>query len=256
MQLIDSHTHLYLPEFDSDRDEIISRALENDVVRLLLPNIDSNSVIPMLEMVKKYPQICYPMIGVHPGSIKSDYINHLETVKKYLSDDRFIAIGEIGIDLHWDTTYKKEQEIVFREQVKLAEVNNLPVVIHSRKSLSDILNILDDMKLKSVTGVFHSFTGNIEEAREIIKRGFMLGIGGILTYKNSGLDEVIASVDLGNIILETDSPYLAPVPKRGKRNESSYLKYVAEKIANIKEFDIKDVAAITTENCKKLFKLY
>jgi len=255
MQLIDSHAHLYLPEFDDDRDEVISRALNNDVAKMLLPNIDAGSVEPMMKLVNKYPGICYPMIGLHPTSVDENYREQLATISNYLKKNKFVAIGEIGIDLYWDKSYIREQEIVFREQLIIAAEKTLPVVIHSRNSIDEIINILDDTGIKNLRGVFHSFTGSIEQAREIIKRGFFIGAGGILTFKNSDLDKVIAELDPGNIILETDSPYLAPVPKRGKRNESSFLKYTAEKLAGIINLSPEETAIITTSNSINLFKL-
>lgn len=255
MQLIDSHTHLYLPEFDDDRDEIIGRALKCNVTRMLLPNINKDSLDPMMQMVRNYPDICYPMIGIHPTSIKDDYKKQLEAVNKNLRKERFIAIGEIGIDLYWDKTFLKEQEMAFTEQLKIAGRENLPVVIHSRESLEKILQLLDESGIKNLRGVFHAFTGNIEQAREIIRRGFMLGIGGILTFNNSDLDKTVELIDVEKIILETDSPYLAPVPKRGKRNESSYIRFIAEKLAEIKTMNVEEIARITTSNCINLFNL-
>ncbi len=255
MQFIDSHTHLYLPEFDEDRNETISRALSSDVTRMLLPNIDRDSVLPMLRMVGNYPGICYPMIGIHPTSIKDDYREQLKAVSSNLGKYDFIAIGEIGIDLYWDKTYRKEQESAFTEQLNIASKENLPVVVHSRNSLSTILNLLDDIGLQNLRGVFHAFSGTTEEAIEIIDRGFMLGIGGILTFKNSDLDKTIRTISLENIILETDSPYLAPMPKRGKRNESAYIRFIAKRLAEIKNLTIEEIARITTSNCINLFNL-
>jgi len=255
MQLIDSHTHLYLSEFDDDRDEIISRALNCNVTKMLLPNINKDSVGPLLRMVSNYPGICYPMIGIHPASIRDDYNEQLEAVNNNLGKHKFIAIGEIGIDLYWDKTYIREQETAFKEQVKIAGRENLPVVIHSRESLEKILTLLDATGLHDLRGVFHAFTGSIEQAHEIISRGFLIGIGGILTFKNSDLDKTLESIDLGKIILETDSPYLAPVPKRGKRNESSYIRFIAEKLGEIKNLPVEEIARITTSNCINLFNL-
>ncbi|MFO7851164.1 MAG: TatD family hydrolase [Bacteroidota bacterium] len=255
MQLIDSHTHLYLPEFDDDRDEIIGRALKNNVTKMLLPNINKDSVKPMMRMVANYPGICYPMIGIHPTSAKDDYEEQLESVENNLQKNNFIAIGEIGIDLYWDKTYISQQEAAFVEQLKIASREGLPVVIHSRESLEEIIALLDSAGLGNLRGVFHAFTGNIDQAREIIKRGFLLGVGGILTFKNSDLDKTIKSIELKKIILETDSPYLAPVPKRGKRNESSYVRFIAERLAEIKNVKVEEIARITTSNCKALFGL-
>ena len=185
MQLIDSHTHLYLPEFDDDRDEVIKRALSQDVIKMLLPNIDKDSIVPMMKMANNYPGICLPMIGVHPTSVKKDYEEHLKAVKRIIHSNKFIAVGEIGIDLYWDRTYISEQEEAFSEQIKLAGRENLPVVIHSRESLDEILRIIDESGVENLRGVFHAFTGNTGQALEIINRGFLLGIGRILTKSNS-----------------------------------------------------------------------
>lgn len=255
MQLIDSHTHLYLPEFDDDRDEVINRALNSGVIKMLLPNIDRESIEPMMQMARDYPGICLPMIGVHPTSIKDDYLEQLEAVKENIKAHKFIAIGEIGIDLYWDRTYIREQVEAFTEQLKLAGRENLPVVIHSRESLPEILSLIDRTSIAGLRGVFHAFTGNAEQAREITERGFLIGIGGVLTFKNSNLDRTLELIDIKNIILETDSPFLAPVPKRGKRNESSYIRYIANKLAEVKKMPVEDIAKISTANCNKLFNL-
>ncbi len=255
MQLIDSHTHLYLPEFEDDREEVISRALDNNIAKMLLPNINKDTVEAVLKMADDYPGICYPMTGIHPTSIKEDYRQELEAVTDNLKEHNFIAIGEIGIDLYWDKTFVKEQETAFREQLRIAKKEKLPVVIHSRESLEEIITIIDDEGTDGLEGVFHSFTGTIEQAREVINRGFMIGAGGIVTFKNSGLDKIIEALDLENIILETDSPYLAPVPRRGKRNESSYLLHIAEKIAELKNLPLEEIARVTTANSINLFKL-
>jgi len=255
MQFIDSHTHLYLPEFDNDRDEVIERALGSGIKKMLLPNIDRESIEPMMSLADSYRGICLPMIGVHPTSIKDDYREHLEAVKAYIERHKFIAIGEIGIDLYWDRTYIRQQEETFTEQLELAGRENLPVVIHSRESLPEILRIIDRAAIAGLRGVFHAFTGSVEEAREIIERGFLLGIGGVLTFKNSNLDRTLELIDIKNIILETDSPFLAPAPKRGKRNESSYIRFIADKLAQVKKMPVEDIAGISTENCNKLFNL-
>jgi len=255
MQFIDSHSHLYLPEFDDDRDEVISRALDSNVTKILLPNIKNDSFDPMMQMAVKYPGICYPMMGIHPTSIKDDYTKELDFFNENIQKNEFVAIGEIGIDLYWDKTYFKEQEIAFNEQIKTAHNKNLPLVIHTRESLDSVLSLIDASGYSDLHGVFHAFTGNRKEADKIIERGFYLGIGGILTFKNSGLSETVKHIKIDNIILETDSPYLAPVPKRGKRNESSYLRHTAEKLAEIKNLSIGEIAAVTTLNCTKLFNL-
>lgn len=255
MQFIDTHSHLYLPEFDKNRDEVINRAIREGINKICLPNIDTRSVKPMMDLVNKYPDFCFPMIGLHPTSVRKNYRDVLKKVQEYLLKENFIAIGEIGIDLYWDNTYIKEQKKAFREQIGLAIDNHLPVVIHIRESFDEVFQILDDFKPDYPKGIFHSFTGNLYQANRAIAMGFKLGIGGIVTFKNSGLDKVVKDIDPKHIVLETDSPYLAPVPKRGKRNESSYLVFTAQKIAELHNITIEKIAEITTQNAIKIFKL-
>lgn len=255
MQLIDTHSHLYLPEFDSDRYQVVNRAIQQGVEKICLPNIDTGSVKPLLALVKKYPEHCFPMMGLHPSSVKKNYNDKLEKIQEYLTKSNFIAIGEIGIDLYWDNTYRNEQMTAFREQVSLALKYQLPVVIHVRESFEEVFQILNEFKPNYPKGIFHSFTGGKIHARQAIEMGFKLGIGGIVTFKNSGLDIVVKDIDTKHIVLETDSPYLAPVPKRGKRNESSYLVYTARKIAELHKVTVEEIADITTHNAKKLFNL-
>ena len=255
MQFIDTHSHLYLPEFDNDRDEVINRAIREGIEKICLPNIDTRSVKPMMDLVNKYPDFCFPMIGLHPTSVRKNYRDVLKKAQEYLLKGNFIAIGEIGIDLYWDNIYIKEQKKAFREQIGLAIDNHLPVVIHIRESFDEVFQILDDFKPDYPKGIFHSFTGNLYQANRAIAMGFKLGIGGIVTFKNSGLDKVVKDIDPKHIVLETDSPYLAPVPKRGKRNESSYLVFTAQKIAELHKTNIEKIAKITTQNAIKIFKL-
>ena len=255
MQFIDTHTHLFLPEFDSDRDQVIINAQENGVEKALLPNVDRSTIEHMLNLVDKYPDFCYSMMGLHPTSVQKNYKEELANVESWLNKRKFYAIGEIGIDLYWDKTFKTQQEEAFRYQLDLAKKYNLPVVIHARESFDEIFRILDEVIDEKLNGVFHAFTGNESQAGRIIEWGFKIGIGGIVTFKNSGLDKVVYNIDINNIVLETDSPYLAPVPKRGKRNESSYITYIAQKIAEIKNISLKEVAQITTNNAKQLFRL-
>ncbi|MCD4744762.1 MAG: TatD family hydrolase [Bacteroidales bacterium] len=252
--LTDTHTHLYLKEFNDDREQIIQKAIDGNVKNMLLPNIDSSSVEDLLDLCRNHPDNCFPMIGLHPGSVKHNYKEELKNTEDWLYKHKFYAIGEIGIDLYWDKTFAKEQEYVFRYQVEMAKANNLPIVIHSRNSFDEIYKILNEIKSPELKGVFHCFTGNIEQSNKIINIGFKLGIGGVITFKNSGLDKVIQQTDLKHILLETDSPYLTPVPYRGKRNESSYIYYIAEKIAAIQNTTIENVANITTNNAIRLFK--
>lgn len=255
MQFIDTHTHLYLPEFDQDRDLVIKNAIDYNVQKMLLPNVDSTTINPLMDLAKKYPSNCFPMIGLHPTSVGVEYQKELDIVESWLKKEKFIAIGEIGMDLYWDKTFQKQQVEVFRRQLNLAKKYNLPVVIHARESFDEIFKIVDEEADDRLTGVFHAFTGTVEQANQIIEWGFMMGIGGIVTFKNAGLDKVVRNIDINHIILETDSPYLAPVPKRGKRNQSAYIRHIAEKIALIKEISIEKVANITTDNAKQLFRL-
>jgi len=255
MKLIDTHTHIYLPEFDSDRDEAINRALGNGVVKLLLPNIDIHSVEPMLSAVARFPGICLPMAGLHPTSVKEDYLEQLEILEELWSKHKFIAVGEIGIDLYWDKTFIKEQMYSLRRQIAFALAKRVPVVIHSRESFPEVFMILDEFEGSGLKGVLHAFTGTLMDAQKAIRMGFMLGIGGIVTFKNSGLDKIVKIVGPENLIIETDSPYLAPVPNRGKRNESSYVRPINKKVAEILEMGEEEIAAITFANSTRLFNL-
>jgi len=255
MKLIDTHTHIYLPEFDADRDEVVSRALDSGIVKLLLPNIDSTSVEPMLSAASRYPGICIPMIGLHPTSVKEDYRDQLEYLEKIWSENKFIAIGEIGIDLYWDRTFVNEQMNCFRHQISFAIENDVPVAVHSRDSFPAVFEVLHEYKGKGLKGVLHAFTGTTDDAKRAVDMGFMLGIGGIVTFKNSGLDRVVKEIGPGHLILETDSPYLAPAPYRGKRNESSYIRLIIKKLADIFGVEEEKVASITYDNSVSLFNL-
>jgi len=255
MQFIDTHTHLYLPEFDSDRDETVNRAVSNGISTLLLPNIDLESVEPMLLTTERYPGICFPMLGLHPTSVKADYASQLAGLESLFTKHNFIAIGEIGIDLYWDKTFLNEQLISFRRQIVFALEHQLPVVIHSRDAFPEVFSVLDEFKGRELKGVFHAFTGSLEDAEKAIGMGFKLGIGGIVTFKNSGLDKIVKETGPDHIILETDSPYLAPVPYRGKRNESSYICLINQKLAEIFGMREEDVAFITSSNSAVLFNL-
>jgi TatD DNase family protein len=255
MKLIDTHTHIYLPEFDDDRDEAVSRALGNGVVKLLLPNIDIHSVDPMLSAEAKFPGICHPMAGLHPTSVKEDYLDQLEILEELWSKHKFIAVGEIGIDLYWDKTFIKEQIYSLRRQIAYALKKGVPVVIHSRESFSEVFMILEEFEGTGIKGVLHAFTGTAIDAEKAIRMGFMLGIGGIVTFKNSGLDRIVKTIGPTNLILETDSPYLAPSPHRGKRNESSYVGIINKKVAEILEMGEEEIAAITYANSTRLFNL-
>lgn len=253
--LVDTHSHIYSEDFSNDQDEVIRRAFENDVRKIVLPNIDSSSVKKMLDLTDRYPQICYPLIGLHPTSVNEDYEEELELMEFWIKKRRFYGIGEVGIDLYWDKTFIAEQTDAFRRQIMLAKKYELPVVIHVRESFDEVFTVLKNEKTDCLTGVFHSFAGSPEQAQLIIDLGFKLGINGIVTFKNNGLDRVLEKVEPDHIILETDSPYLTPVPFRGKRNESSYLVYVAQKIAEIYQLPVAEIARITAENAEKLFKI-
>jgi len=251
--LIDTHSHIYSTDFMHDLDEVIQRAYSNDVRKIILPNIDSSSVKNLLNLVDTYPHICFPLMGLHPTSVNHDYQEELQVVEYWLKKRKFYGIGEIGIDLYWDKSFLDEQTHAFRFQLDLARQYQLPVVIHVRDSFDEVYHILNELKDDNLTGVFHSFAGTAEQADLIIDLGFKIGVNGIVTFKKSGLDEIIKKIDPSNLIIETDSPYLTPAPFRGKRNESSYLVYIAQKIADLHQMTVGDIAKITTENARKLF---
>lgn len=249
----DTHVHLYSSEFDNDRDVIIKKAIEEGITRFFLPNIDDRSIEPMMDVVEKYPDYCFPMLGLHPCSVENDYKQKLRIIEKWLSKEKFYAIGEIGLDYYWSKAYVNEQKDAFITQVKWAMDLNLPEVIHSRDSFDDIVDLLLPFKSSKLKGVFHCFTGNEGQIKKALDLEFYMGIGGVVTFKNSGLDKTLENINLKDILLETDAPYLAPAPHRGKRNEPVYLKLIAEKIAVLKEITLEEVASITTENSQKLF---
>ena len=251
--LIDTHSHIYSEDFLHDRDEALQRAYDNGVKKIILPNIDSGSIKHMFDLTDEYPHLCYPLMGLHPTSVDEDYKEELCAVEYWLDKRKVYGIGEIGIDLYWDTKFEKEQEDVFRCQIRLAKERNLPIVIHVRNSFKETYKIVEEEQDGSLRGIFHCFSGNEEDAQKVIDLGFLIGIGGVLTFKNSSLDQVIKNIELKHQVLETDSPYLAPVPKRGKRNESSYLVYVAQKMAEIYDVPVAKVAEITTANARELF---
>ncbi len=253
--LIDTHSHIFLDEFSHDIDEVIQRAFDNGVKKIILPNVDGSSIKSMLDLADAYPDICYPLVGLHPTSVKEDYEDELKQIAFWLKKQQFIGIGEIGIDLYWDTTFLEEQKTVFRQQLKWAKEYLLPVVIHVRDSFDETIEVLVQELDENLTGVFHSFTGNIEQARQVTEMGFKIGVNGIVTFKNAGVDKVIREINLEHLLLETDSPYLAPVPFRGKRNESAYLIHILEKVADLHEIPAEEVAAITMRNAEKLFKI-
>jgi TatD DNase family protein len=255
MYWIDTHAHLYGEEFAEDRTDMVQRALAAGVSKIFLPNIDQQAIPGMLELENQYPGQCFAMMGLHPCYVKENVAEEMTIVKDWLAKRSFKAIGEIGLDFYWDTTFREQQYQAFREQLQLAKDYLLPVSIHSRESTRECIDEVKALKDDTLTGVFHCFSGTLEEAREIIDLGFYLGIGGVVTFKKSGLDKIIAQLPLEHLVLETDAPYLAPVPYRGKRNESAYIPLVGEKVADIKNLKIEDVAAITTTNALKLFKM-
>lgn len=253
MQLIDTHAHLYAEEFNEDRPEMIQRAFDAGVTHLYLPNIDSTSIEGMLQLEAAYPGQCLPMMGLHPCYVKDNFQEELALVKSWLEKRSFPAIGEIGIDLYWDKTHIREQETAFLTQVEWAKQYDLPIIIHSRDSMDLILELLQPVRHERLRGIFHCFSGSVQQAEAAIEMGFLLGIGGVLTFKKSGVDAVLDQIELQHLVLETDSPYLAPTPFRGKRNESAYIVKVAEKLAEIYGVSTEEVAQITTTNALKLF---
>ena len=252
MFLIDTHTHLFSEAFNEDRNEVIRRSIRNGVEKMLLPNIDVSSIEPLFALCNEFPNNCLPMMGLHPGSVTEKWKDDLAVVELNLFSRKVIAVGEIGMDLYWDKTTKSWQEDAFIQQVEFAISKNLPLAIHSRSATHELIQLLKPYKGK-VTGVFHCFSESAELANEIVKLDFLLGIGGVITFKNAGLPLALERVDLKHIILETDSPYLAPVPYRGKRNEPSYTRLVADKLAEVKGISAAEVYQITSENAERLF---
>jgi TatD DNase family protein len=255
MEFIDTHSHLYLKEFTPDIHETINRAILVNICKIVLPNIDSESIIPLHDLTNKYPDSLIPLMGLHPTYVKENFEKELEVIFKQFETFPYKGMGEIGIDHYWDLTYKEEQLIAFKMQLDFALKMNLPVVIHARDSFREILDVIKTPEYSTLYGIFHAFTGDNSLAEEIIGLGFKLGIGGIVTFKNSGLSEVIKKTGIEHLVLETDSPYLAPVPYRGKRNESSYIRLIAERIAEIKDIPLEKVAEITTRNAKEIFSI-
>lgn len=255
IEFIDTHTHLFEPEFAEDRESVVQRAVEAGVKTLCLPCITEASLSRMEEMCAAFPGICYPMIGLHPTELGDDYQTVLDRMYKELKGcDHYIAVGEVGLDLYWDDTRKNGQLDAFRQQIEWAAETGLPLAIHSRSAFDDLYRVMDDSRSKGLTGVFHCFSGDADEARKLLSfDGFCLGIGGVVTYKKSTLPSVLADVPLERVVLETDSPYLAPVPRRGKRNESSYIPFIAQKLAEIYGCSVDEVAAVTTDNARRLF---
>ncbi len=251
--MIDTHAHIYLSKFESDLDQVLQNAKDSGVEKIYMPNIDSNSIEDMLRVEKEYKDTCVAMMGIHPCSIQGDYNKELEVAHSWLKRRDFCAIGEIGIDLYWDKTHKREQIIAFEKQINWAKELGKPIVIHCRDSMDLTIEIVRKLQDGSLKGIFHCFTGDEDQAKQITDMNFILGIGGVATFKNGGLDSVLPNVGLDQIVLETDSPYLAPVPFRGKRNEPAYLSYIARRVAEIMSVEVNDVAEHSTENAHMLF---
>lgn len=259
MPITDTHIHLYSEKFGTEAPDLIASAMERGVSRFLLPNIDMESLEPMFSLCKAHPGVCYPMVGLHPCHVFADYNEVLTSMERVFRErlHELVAVGEIGVDLYWDKTFRSQQEDAFKIQCGWAYGTGLPVVIHSRESTDVIIALLEQLNKEGAmpTGVFHCFSGTGEQARKCIELGYMVGIGGVVTYKKSGLDQLLTSIDMQHILLETDAPYLAPVPYRGKRNIPEYIVYVAEKIAEIKKISVEEVVATTSANADRLFKL-
>ena len=253
MNWIDTHTHLYLDQFKESIDDVLGRCDKNGVNKLCLPAIDSNSFASMMALAEKRPESIFPMIGLHPCSVKENYLEELNFIESQLENpERFVAIGEIGIDLYWDTTFQEQQVIAFKRQIEWAKALGKPIVIHARNSFREIFEVLEEINDDQLFGVLHCFTGGKKHAKKAIDLGFKLGIGGVITF-DQGLPNVIKNVDLEHLVLETDSPFLAPAPHKGETNESSYIPLIAQKIAEINGVSLEEVSATTTENAQKLF---
>lgn len=253
MILTDTHTHLYAEQFDEDRDQMMKRAFEQGVKRFFVPAIDSSYYQRMFELEKKYSNQVFLMAGLHPTHVGENYRDELQVVEKMLASHKFFAIGEIGIDLYWDKSFLDQQLEAFKIQIEWAKIRNMPIVIHCRDAFDEIFSVMDEMNDDNLNGIFHCFTGNEDQANRILNYGFKLGIGGVVTFKNGGLDKFLSRIDLAHLVLETDAPYLAPTPFRGKRNESSYLSQVLSKLTEIYQLSAVEIAEITTQNSKDVF---
>lgn len=254
--IIDTHCHLYLDEFEKDRLEVMQRAINKGVEKFYFPGIDSTVIDKMLRMEKEYPKNCFLMMGLHPCSVKENIEAELLTVLNWLKQRPFAAVGEIGLDFYWDTSFKKQQYDAFNTQMQWAIDYNLPIVIHSRNAMQETINTVKPFAAMGLRGIFHCFSGSIEEANTIINMNFLLGIGGVITYKKSGLAETLKEIALSNVVVETDAPYLTPIPFRGKRNESAYLEYIISEIAKVKKCSVQEVITTTTNNAENLFNKY
>ena len=251
--MIDTHAHIYSDKFEGDRSEMLQKPFDSGVHKIMMPNIDRDSIEGMLALEAQYPDQCYAMMGLHPCSVKEDFEQELALVEEWLQKREFVAVGEMGLDLYWDTTFFEQQKEAFRIQAGWAKQYKKPLVIHTRNSMTETIELLQELKDDELVGIVHCFGGTLEEANQVIELGFLLGIGGVATFKNGGLDKVLPHVDLAHLVLETDSPYLAPKPYRGKRNEPSYIPLIAQRIAELKGITVAQVAETTDQNALKLF---
>lgn len=252
--MIDTHAHIYLEQFKEDINDVIERAQEAGLSKIYLPNIDHTSIDDMLELEAKYPELCLATMGLHPCSVNKDFEQELYQVENWLTKRKFVAIGEMGTDLYWDKSFVDQQVEAFNIQCDWAKQYQIPIIIHCRESIDMTIELVEKQKTDELTGVFHCFNGTVEQAEKIKALGFHIGLGGVSTFKNAGMDKVIPALDLAHVVLETDSPYLSPVPHRGKRNEPAFVKLVAQKVADLKEMPLSDLDEITTQNALKLFK--
>ena len=253
---IDTHCHLYLNEFSSDLGDVLLSAEKSNINSIYLPAINSETHLDLIELERKFPQQCFAMMGLHPCYVKENYLDEMRLVEEWLNKRSFAAIGECGLDFYWDKTFIKEQYIALEKQIEWAIKYNKPIVLHTRNATQETIDVIAKFRSENLKGIFHCFGGSIHEAQQIIELGFSLGIGGVVTYKNAGLDLVLKEIDLKHIVLETDAPYLSPVPFRGKRNEPAFLHQVAERVAQIKSCSLEEVSTITTENARKIFGNY
>jgi TatD DNase family protein len=253
VQYIDSHVHIYSKKYDDDRDDVIRRSVENGVGRLYMPNIDEESIDAMLEAELKYPDICIPMMGLHPCDVKKDFEKALYTMEAWIDKREFAGIGETGLDLYWDKTFFEQQKEALRIQIQWAKQKKWPIILHCRESMDETIEVIKEEKTADLKGIFHCFSGTLEQAKEIIDLGFLLGIGGVATYKNGGLDKILNELGLEHVVLETDGPYLAPVPHRGKRNSPEYIPIIAERVGDLTQSDLEKVSKATLENSIRIF---
>jgi TatD DNase family protein len=254
MKLVDTHAHLYLKQFAADRSQVLENARKAGLTKIYLPNIDVKSIDPMIELEAQSEGFCEAMMGLHPCSVKADFEKSLEVIEDWLNKRPFCAVGEIGLDLYWDKTTLEIQQVAFRQQIRWAKKLGIPIVVHTRESMDQALDLIESELDESLSGIIHCFGGTPEQAQRIIDMGFYMGIGGVITYKKSGLAQTLASVPLEHLVLETDAPYLTPVPFRGKRNESAYIKIIAQHLADAKKTSIEEIARLTTANAEKIFR--